>query len=621
MSITSLNHLSDFYQQPLPPIEAEQPESIVSQKTIHQWCVNEYVVYLINQDDCLWYITTDQNQKEIQTGKISTSGTRTLDEEIARLMQSRVLINEDGTANFLLIYHTWRIPNRELDEPKKAVHSPENNFIKSFSNYHSWKYDPTAELSLNQGNESIVWNIFRRFSKKDSYFYSLQETTVPSSRCHPGTVALIDKIKKEAFNNPQHVRCLIRDFKVRVVNSEFIKKEYEAIKKDLKEYEKSLFHYEKTVDAKNKPTFRGRRRELLLIFQKCEKSFNTVNNSQVSCITDLKNLKKNYEELSTALEKCKESLELAKLSLETTGTVLAGVGIFGIGAPAAYLAREAVNVGANAVKNYLGNGVMGSLAGNCMKILSRSTIVFAGAVAVTAVAWPFLHEEFQLDTDKLNALQKRMTPLFLQKPLLIEIEPISLPSEIDPRMRVSKFTWAVTVVTNGGSTKDHSEIIIEGINDGFYNHESPLLGKHAKPVKEGEKFIHLAHFLPRIESGLLSPKDLEYQTRTEIWMITSDKVQEMLRRIEKEQSLPKEERTRNFNIRGKYAIFPIWDPREEAVFNRGETGDNCYTWDADHLKLLGIDLGSSWKDYIAAMATNYTKKPEEYKKIPVQEMI
>ncbi|MGL5264517.1 MAG: hypothetical protein ACRDAI_08145 [Candidatus Rhabdochlamydia sp.] len=620
MSITSLNHLSDFYQQPLPPIEVEQPESIVSQKTIHQWCVNEYVVYLINENDCLWYITTDQNQKEIQTGKISTSGTRTLDEEIARLKQSRVLINEDGTANFLLIYHTWKIPNRELDEPGKAIYSPENAFIKSFSNYHSWKYDPTTELSLNQGNENIVWNIFRRFSKKDSYFYSLQETTIPSSRCHPGTVALIDKIKKEPFNNPQHVRSLIKDFKVRVINSEFIKKEYKAIKAGLKGYEKALFLYEKTVDAKNKPTFRGRRRELLMIFQKCEKSFNTVNNSQAPCITDLKNLKKNYEELSTALEKCKESLELEKLAFENTGAIFGGL-VVGVGSASIYLAKEAITSGANAVKDYLGNGIIGSLAGGCTKALSGSSIVLTSMVAVGSIALLFSPKELELNADKLNVLQKRMTPLFLQKPLLIEIEPISEPSVLDPRVRVSKFTWAVTVVTNGGSTGDHAEIIIEGINDGFYNHESPLLGKNAKPVKEGEKFIHLAHFLPRIESGLLSPKDLEYETRTEIWMITSDKVQEMLRRIEKEQSLPKEERTRNFNIRGKDAIFPIWDPRQTDWFHRGKTGDNCYTWDTDHLKSLGIDLGSSWKDYIAAMALNYTKKPEEYKKIPVQEMI
>ncbi|WP_215216709.1 hypothetical protein [Candidatus Rhabdochlamydia sp. W815] len=64
----------------------------------------------------------------------------------------------------------------------------------------------------------------------------------------------------------------------------FIKKEYEAIKK-------ALFQYEKTVDAKNQPTFRGMRRNLLMIFQKCEKSFNVINTSQVPCITDLKNLR------------------------------------------------------------------------------------------------------------------------------------------------------------------------------------------------------------------------------------------------------------------------------------------------------------------------------------------
>ena len=228
-------------------------------------------------------------------------------------------------------------------------------------------------------------------------------------------------------------------------------------------------------------------------------------------------------------------------------------------------------------KNCLGNGIIGSLAGGSTKIISGSTILLAGVFVAALIAAPFLPKDSELDADKLDALQKRMVPLSLQKPLLIEIEPIGEPSVFDPRVRVSKFIWAVALVTNGGSTGDHAEIIIEGINDGFYDNESPLLGKNAKPVKEGEKFIHLAHFLPRIESGLLSPKDLIYGRRSVIWMRTSDKVKEMIRGIEEEQSLPSDKRSREFNVRGRDAIFAWWDPRDDEWFNfNGKTGDNCY---------------------------------------------
>ena len=77
---------------------------------------------------------------------------------------------------------------------------------------------------------------------------------------------------------------------------------------------------------------------------------------------------------------------------------------------------------------------------------------------------------------------------------------------------------------------------VEGVNDRFYNEKSPLINE-AKPVLIGEKFIHLAHYQPKIESGLLSPCDLEYETRTEIWMVTFEKIKMMLQNIENEKAL------------------------------------------------------------------------------------
>ncbi|MFI0478988.1 MAG: hypothetical protein ACH349_07795, partial [Candidatus Rhabdochlamydia sp.] len=61
----------------------------------------------------------------------------------------------------------------------------------------------------------------------------LREVTIPSLRCHPGTVALIEKIKAEAFNNSQHILCLIKDFKVRVIDSKLFQKELAIEKNNL----------------------------------------------------------------------------------------------------------------------------------------------------------------------------------------------------------------------------------------------------------------------------------------------------------------------------------------------------------------------------------------------------
>ncbi|QZA58220.1 hypothetical protein [Candidatus Rhabdochlamydia porcellionis] len=168
---------------------------------------------------------------------------------------------------------------------------------------------------------------------------------------------------------------------------------------------------------------------------------------------------------------------------------------FGIGAPVIYLAKNVISSGANTVKNYLGSGIIGSFAGGCTKIASGSAIMLSAIIITTLVSIPFFPSESRLDTDKLNALQKRMTPLSVQKLLLIEIEPISIPSVIDERVRVSKFTWAVTLVTHKGSEGNHARIIIEGINDGFYHEEALRIGI-AKKAGIGEKFIHLADYSP-----------------------------------------------------------------------------------------------------------------------------
>ena len=103
-------------------------------------------------------------------------------------------------------------------------------------------------------------------------------------------------------------------------------------------------------------------------------------------------------------------------------------------------------------------------------------------------------------------------------------------------------------------------------------------------------------------------------------MVPIDKVKKMLLAIEEEKYLPKAQR-RTFNRFGKDSKFYkfTWD-KKWNIFS-GEVGDNCFTWARKKLKILDIDLGEGFTNFVAAMAKNYTRNKEEYKDIPVQEMI
>ena len=426
------------------------------------------------------------------------------------------------------------------------VFSIENIFMNAFSNYHKWKYDPTVRVSLTLGIEGLVWNVFQRITKECS-FHHFQEATIPSLRCHPETIALIEKIKKEGLSNPSLLYRLISDFKVRVISPNNLLKEHEAL------------------------------------------------------VTS-------YKELMLPELKKSEAVDLTS--------------ILGVGPAAVYAAKSVIGAGATAVKDFFGGGVFGSLAAGTTVVYTGALTFSCSAIAALTIGGYFFTKisiESYLEKTALFEKKKELLSPQIHKPLLIEIEPISLPSVIDERVRVSKFTWAVTLVTHTGSEGNHARIIIEGINDGFYDEEAPQIGT-AKKVEIGEKFIHLADYSPQIQSGLFSPDALEYETRTEIWMRSSDKVKKMLEAIKKEQYFPAYRRP--FNFYGKNSKFYQFKPldKEWRIFS-GKVGDNCFTWARDKLKMINIDLGEGYTDLVVAMAKNYTRDKEEYKTLPIQEMI
>lgn len=580
--------------QPIDVFHLSSFNNLEEAKVVYQWAVNGFIVYLIKHQDILEYKTVKE-RKEVYSSYIELPDSINLSQMILYLKKCQVMVDENGVTSFFANSYTWRNPNIESKEMASSFaiqneESDENHFVNSFSNYCSWK-DPTMRIHLIRGSEGLIWNIFYRFTKQSSFF-SFAETTIPSLRCHPETIALIGKIKAEPFHKT-HLDFLKKDFKViRVIDPDILRKEYEAINTDLEKCKKALKDYEVLRTD----------RELLL------DDFDLH-------VAAMGSFEEKHEVIKKDLERCKKALELKK-NYENRLKMIS----LGVGSGVIFLTSKAVDIATEATSNFFGDGILGFLTGRFVAATSTGAALFSGFLGTILLSRMFFSPksiEIAVD-EELEFLQKKTTLLAASKPLFIEIEPISASSRIDERVRVSKFTWAVTLITHEGSNGNHAKIIVEGLNDGFYSNENSRI-KNENTVKNGEKFTYMAEFNPPIKSQIFLPtKKLKYDTRTEIWMITSDKVKKMIESIEKESFLPEEQQPFNYwGIRSK--IYRL-NPKKPWSFS-GKVGDNCFTWAQRKLKLLNIDLGKSRIDHVAALVKNYTREKEEYETFSVQQLI
>lgn len=268
-----------------------------------------------------------------------------------------------------------------------------------------------------------------------------------------------------------------------------------------------------------------------------------------------------------------------------------------IGYGSAYLFRKNIISVATFASKLFSNRILGTTAGLFVGFYS---FCFFGSL-FPCLYWLRNYYSFIVsDTicKKEKALREN-TSVPLEGSLLIEIEPISSPSRIDKRMGVSKFMWAVTLITHKGSEGNHAKIIVEGINDGFYSSEHPRV-KNGETIGYGKKFTYMTEFNPPIKSKIFSEKEeLLYETRTEIWMKTSNEVKKMLENIEEEKRL----NSIKFKFLGASSLFYIFGSKPYH---------NCFTWAKKHLKTLNIDLGKGYMDVIGAIVKGYTIDKEEY---------
>ena len=74
-------------------------------KTIHQWAVNEFVVYLIKHQDILEYKTTKEG-KEVYSSYIELPGSINLNQMILYLKKCQVMVDENGVTSFFANSYT-----------------------------------------------------------------------------------------------------------------------------------------------------------------------------------------------------------------------------------------------------------------------------------------------------------------------------------------------------------------------------------------------------------------------------------------------------------------------------------------------------------------------------------
>lgn len=269
----------------------------------------------------------------------------------------------------------------------------------------------------------------------------------------------------------------------------------------------------------------------------------------------------------------------------------------------------------SAVSASFGGGVLGgAIAGSCVGVplTLGAGVVLPIAAAAGYISYSFLNRDPPRITN--TKTERRIDMMLPRKRLFVEIEPISILSRIDDNVRVSKFMWAVGLITHEGSEGNHAQIIVEGISDEFYGSKYSKI-KNVEMIRVGEKFTYMCEFNPPVESTLFLPEqEIPHETRTPLHMRTSEQVKKMIEAIEKEKlENPK------FNLWGKKSI--IYKFNLQKLNLSGRVGDNCLTWSREKLKMVDIDIGNSIVDYVAAIAKNYTKEKEECKKFYVQQVL
>ncbi len=218
----------------------------------------------------------------------------------------------------------------------------------------------------------------------------------------------------------------------------------------------------------------------------------------------------------------------------------------------------------------------------------------------------------------------------------IRLEPICAKSKINPNILVSAFSWTVTIITHKGTSNNHSLILIEGLNDGYYNEESVRLCKrHYKQLpsvfhdlvkgddqycnKEycfneskdlprkidlGEYFIHVAHnYVPELHTGLFTGDAPNWHSRSKVWKKESHAIKKLLDHIQIERD-EKSSPSFEYHPHSSIELLKIKRKNQQAKDDQEEA--NCFHWIRPVFKTyLDIDIPLSKLEFIVSLPRSY----------------
>jgi hypothetical protein len=198
----------------------------------------------------------------------------------------------------------------------------------------------------------------------------------------------------------------------------------------------------------------------------------------------------------------------------------------------------------------------------------------------------------------------------------ISVEPIHTCSFFQGDILVSKFMWAVTLIRNKGPSGNHAQIIVEGVNDGYFTRYFP-----ESPIPVGKYFMYLADLVGDMDVykenfvGIIKKKTvrdirtalksrefrLKYEGRSNIWKRSSDRVKAMIDNIQTEKANPPP----GFAIYGRKSIFRIFASKKDVK-------DSCITWAMDKLKDSSVHLQHEASSFLYTNTSIHARhKPNE----------
>ncbi|MGK5595610.1 MAG: hypothetical protein ACSNEK_09690 [Parachlamydiaceae bacterium] len=180
---------------------------------------------------------------------------------------------------------------------------------------------------------------------------------------------------------------------------------------------------------------------------------------------------------------------------------------------------------------------------------------------------------------------------------LLRVRPLESRSRIDPRVSISPFQWAVTLVAYGGSVGhcsclskgNHAQLIVEGIDE------------------EGKPFVKMIHHTGpqgvKVEP-LTDKSKVLFGERSMIWKKPAWRVQKLINQAKQDETL------------GPALGFNIFGEKSFLYITKGVPGaHNCFSYSRDRLKLIDVHLKNVAFEWIAVKTKSFTKKAKAFKQL------